>query len=137
MVEVEIEQVQCTRCHGYGYTESATNCTKCEGLGAVDESEPDDDDDIHSLTGKLLPCSTCSGLGYIWRGDFALDCPECGGLRVLDEAPDAVPEEGKLSFENKCPRCRGYGSLVKRAFCDKCNGTGKIGKEKVEQQKRH
>lgn len=70
-------------------------------------------------------CSKCSGSGEE-NGSTKTTCSSCAGRGQVQQARRAGP----MSFYTvvTCPKCRGYGSIVKNP-CKNCQGNGKVSEQ--------
>lgn len=98
---------------------------------------------IGVVTGRRIlldmPCSRCSGLGYLT--ETRRQCDEDG---PDDDAPSAemLAARARMSSAGRCPDCLGYGRwvaaaedergrtvVVDRPVCTTCHGTGAHGRQ--------
>lgn len=47
----------------------------------------------------MVECHECYGTGEVGSDGFAMDCPNCGGIGLVDYEPDDEPEEGDTCMD--------------------------------------
>ena len=70
--------------------------------------------------GKLEKCSSCNGTGAKNAREFSV-CSECGGTGRVRFQQNTL--FGTTIREGSCPKCNGTGKIIKEK-CSECNGKG-------------
>ncbi len=70
---------------------------------------------------RFIACSDCDGSGMA-KGSSMIDCSDCGGSGSLRQSSQSM--FGNFSRVVVCPKCNGAGKVPKEK-CPKCNGAGR------------
>ncbi len=128
-VLVELDEVECPRCHGRGMTGLIGNfCAYCGGSCYVTEKEAEKYD-----PSKIdeVKCPHCKGNGVLGYDQHY--CPYCHGACLVSSS-DAEEYDPDEIDEVKCPHCKGNGILgYDQHFCPYCNGACRISQEESDE----
>lgn len=69
-----------------------------------------------------VTCDECAGSGSE-KGSEPVTCTTCGGVGQVRM------QQGFFSIQQTCPACKGNGTVI-RSPCHKCNGRGRVSKNK-------
>lgn len=76
---------------------------------------------------KLVPCSSCNGVGSA-DGKSGETCSHCHGTGRVVSAQRSM--FGMMQVQSECPECHGEGTII-RNKCPKCNGEGVVRDEEI------
>ena len=116
-----------------GFRDAALLAVLCLGLRraeavALDCADYDSEAGSLKVRGKgrkerlAYACDGCDGSGSE-KGSEPVSCTTCGGVGQVRM------QQGFFSIQQTCPACKGSGTVINNP-CHKCDGRGRIGKNK-------
>jgi len=127
-VLIEIDEVDCPHCAGYGVTGLNTDfCVYCHGSQKVTSARADayDPEEIDEVE-----CPHCEG-----RGTTGLNtdyCAYCNGSQTVTKARADAYDSAEID-EVECPHCEGRGTTgLNTDYCAYCHGSQTVTRAQAE-----